>query len=98
MVQVVKKEWHQVTSEFKLDFDQALLSQIYPEKPEEELIQFLQDLESGEILVEDVIADASYNDVPLDWDHAYDDWWTDRKGGYDITYEIDSDTNFRGQE
>jgi hypothetical protein len=94
MVQVVKKEWHQVTSEFKLDFDQDLLSEIYPDKSEEEIEQFLKDLESGDILIEDVILDASDNDVALEWDHHYDDWWTDRKGGYDITYDIDSDTNF----
>ena len=25
--------------------------------------------------------------VDIDWDHEYDDWWTDRKGGYDITYD-----------
>jgi hypothetical protein len=72
-----------------------LLSEIYPEKPEEELIKFLEDLESGDILIDDVIADAMDNDVELEWDHHYDDWWTSRKGGYEITYEIDSETNFR---
>lgn len=88
MVTIVKHEWHQVDSQFELDFDLDLLSEIYPEKSEEELEKFLIDLENGEIDIEDVVADAEESNVHLEWDRVYDDWWTDRKGGYDITYEL----------
>jgi hypothetical protein len=88
MVQIVKKEWHQVTSSYKLDIDEALLSEIYPDMSEKELAKFLEDIESGDAVVDDVISDASDNDVELEWDHDYDDWWTDRKGGYEVTYEL----------
>ena len=34
-------------------------------------------------------------DVDIDWDHQYDDWWTSRKGGYEVTYEYgDEDTPY----
>lgn len=94
MVTVVKHEWHQVDSQLELEFDIDLLSEIYPDKSEEELEQFLTDIESGDILIDDVIHDAIDNDVELEWDHTYDDWWTSRKGGYEVTYEISSPTNF----
>ena len=41
MVQVLKKEWHQVTSISTLDVDQDLLGEIYPDDTEEELVQIL---------------------------------------------------------
>lgn len=94
MVQVVKKEWHQVTSEFYLDFDTELLEEIYPDKSEEELETLLKEIESGDVLVDDVISDAMDNSVDLEWNHERDDWWTDRKGGYDVTFEVITETDF----
>lgn len=88
MVQLVKKEWHQVCSEYSLDFDSELLGEIYPDKSEEELEQFLIDLENGIVEIEILIEDAINNDVELEWEHMDDDWWTHRKGGYDVTYEL----------
>jgi len=39
-----------------------------------------------------VIEDAWTNDIDLDWDWLdEDDWWTDRKGGYDVTYEVEKE-------
>lgn len=94
MVTVVKKEWHQVTSAYELEFDAELLSEIYPDKSEEEIQELLADIEIGDVIVDDVVSDAMDNDVELEWDHTDDDWWTDRKGGYEVTYEVNSDTNF----
>lgn len=88
MVTIVKHEWHQVDSQFELDFDAALLSEIYPDSSEEEIEQLLTDLQNGDADIDDIVSDAINNDVELEWDHTYDDWWTDRKGGYDITYEV----------
>lgn len=95
MVMVVKKEWHQVSSEFRLEFDIELLSEIYPDKDEEELEALLKDIESGDVIVDDIVSDAMDNDVELEWNHEYDDWWTHRKGGYEVTYDVDSPTNFK---
>jgi hypothetical protein len=49
-------------------------------------------LQDGELEASSVIEDAYTNDVTIDWDWLdEDDWWTDRKGGYDVTYEISND-------
>jgi len=34
-----------------------------------------------------VLDDANENDVDIEWEFQYDDCWTDRKGGYEVTYE-----------
>lgn len=88
MVTIVKHEWHQVDSQSSFDFTEELLSEIYPDLDDEEIAQMLLDLESGDINIGTIVDDAMENDIDIEWHHDYDDWWTDRKGGYDITYEI----------
>ena len=88
MVTIVKHEWHQVDSQFELDFDIDLLSEIYPDLPEEELEKFLVDLKNGDVEIDTIVADAMDNDVELEWNPVYDDWWTSRKGGFEVTYEL----------
>ena len=50
---------------------------------------FYGDLTPEKLDIEDVMNDAWVQDVEIDWDHEYDDWWTSRKGGYEVTYKID---------
>lgn len=88
MVTIVKHEWHQVDRQYCIDLDLDLLGEIYPDKEEEELEVILQGVEDGTYDVEDILNDAYENDVEIEWDHQYDDCWTDRKGGYDVTYEL----------
>jgi hypothetical protein len=89
MVQVVKSEWHSVEKRYDYEFDEILLSEIYPDLSEDEIAQLLQNLESGDASIEKIIEDAWENDVEIDWNYMdEDDWWTDRKGGYDVTYEV----------
>jgi hypothetical protein len=89
MVQVVKSEWHQVEKRYDYELDEILLSEIYPDLSEDEIAQLLQNLESGDASIEDIIEDAWENDVDIDWNYMdEDDWWTDRKGGYEVTYEV----------
>lgn len=88
MVTVVKHEWHQVDSQFELEFDSELLSEIYPDLSEEEIDKLLDDLENGEADIDTIVTDAMDNNVDLEWDRTYDDWWTERKGGFDVTYEV----------
>jgi hypothetical protein len=90
MVSVVKSEWHQVEKRYGIEIDANLLSEIYPELDEDEIEAKLAHLESGEEDVEDVLNEAWNNDVDIEWDHLNeDDWWTDRKGGYEVTYNIE---------
>jgi len=88
MVTVVKHEWHQHDRQYAIEIDEALLSEIYPDLDEDEIKQKLADLEAGEIDYEEVLDDANENDVEIEWEFQYDDCWTDRKGGYEVTYEL----------
>lgn len=88
MVQIVKKEWHQVSREFVYELTIDDLEQIYSDAEPDELEKMLDDLKSGDLDVEDLVSDAWDADVYFDWDHVEDDWWTERKGGFDETYEL----------
>ena len=83
----MKHEWHQVDSRYIFEITEDFLSEVYPEHSEEEISKLYKDIESGEVSIEDVIDDAWENDVEIDWDHDYDDWWTSR-GGYEVTYDL----------
>jgi hypothetical protein len=99
MVTIVKHEWHQVDSQFAYEIDEDILSEIYPDLSEEEIAKMLVDLEEGNIDVDTVVNDAWDNDIEIDWEHQYDDNWTSRKGGYDVTYELgDSDSWYTAPE
>ena len=92
MVTLVKHEWHQVDSQFAIELDESLLAEIYPDLDEDELDELLVQIETGYKDIEELINDAMDNNVDLEWDRQYDDWWTERKGGFEVTYEIgDSD-------
>jgi hypothetical protein len=88
MVMVVKSEWHQVEKRFELEVDELVLQEIYPEKEEDEIDLILKGLEDGTYDIDDVMNEADENMYDLDWEYVDEDWWTERKGGYDITYEI----------
>lgn len=88
MVTLVKHEWHQVDSQsiFELTLDK--LSEIFPDKDAHELEVMLAQVAVGTVSVERILIEALDNDIEIEWERDYDDWWTDRKGGYDITYEL----------
>ena len=94
MVTVVKHEWHQHDRQYAIEIDEALLSEIYPDLDEDEIKQKLADIEAGELDYEEVLDDANENDVDIEWEFQYDDCWTDRKGGYDVTYELGDDSSW----
>ena len=90
MVSIVKSEWHQVEKRYGLEIDASLLTDIYPELDDDAIEAKLAELESGEEDVETVINDAWENSIDIDWDYLNeDDWWTDRKGGYEVTYKVE---------
>ena len=94
MVTIVKHEWHQHDRQYAIEIDEELLSEIYPDLDEDEIAQKLADIESGEVDYEEVFSDAMDNDVEIDWEFQYDDCWTDRKGGYDVTYELGDESSW----
>lgn len=90
MALVIKSEWHQVEKRYGLEIDRDLFGEIYSDIEDEAEIDlmFLQ-FENGELDIDEIIEKAWENSVDLDWDWLdEDDWWTDRKGGYDVTYEM----------
>ena len=90
MVKVVKSEWHQVEKVYGLELDIELLQEIYPDLTEDELNEKLAGIEDGSVDLDEVIEDAYENDIDIDWDYLdQDDWWTDRKGGYEVTYKVE---------
>lgn len=90
MVQIVKSEWHQVEKRYGIEIDRDVFGQIYSDIEDEAEIDLMYlQFESGEISVDEVIEKAWEDSVDLDWDWLdEDDWWTDRKGGYEVTYEV----------
>ena len=91
-MRVIKSEWHQVEKRYAIDIDENLINEIYQDATVEEVEEIVRQLQEGELEASSVIEDAYTNDVTIDWDWLdEDDWWTDRKGGYDVTYEISND-------
>ena len=90
MVQIIKSEWHQVEKRYGVEIDRELFGQIYSDIEDEGEIDlmFLQ-FENGELDLEEVFQKAWNDSVDIDWEWLdEDDWWTDRKGGYEVTFEV----------
>jgi len=94
MVTIVKHEWHQHDRQYAIELDEDLLSGIYPDLDEDEIAEKLKQIENGDIDFEEVINDAYENDFDIDWEFQYDDCWTDRKGGYEVTYELGDESSW----
>jgi hypothetical protein len=87
MVFIVKSEWHQLERRFGIEFDEEIISQIYPDLDDTGVAEMIAGIASGDVDIDEVINDAY--DVDLDWDWLdEDDLWTDRKGGYEVTYQV----------
>ena len=97
MVTIVKHEWHQHDRQYAIELDEALLSEIYPDKEEDEIKVILDGIADGTYDYEDVLNDAYENDVEIEWEFQYDDCWTDRKGGYDVTYELGDEDSWHSE-
>jgi len=94
MVTIVKHEWHSHDRQYAIELDENLLSEIYPDMDEDEISNMLQQIEDGEIDVSEVLDAAYDNDVEIEWDFQYDDCYSDRKGGYDVTYELGDENSW----
>jgi hypothetical protein len=79
-------EWHQVQRKYALEIDVQYIFDLHEESKTLEECQVIFDqLESGEMSVEDLEEVGQFG---MDWEYQDDDdWWTMRKGGYDVTYD-----------
>ena len=83
-------EHHQVNYHYKFQINANLISQIYSVEFIE-AVDILERLRSGEISVDQLVADAKEASVDIDWEPYGEDNWTSRKGGYDVTYKIEAE-------
>jgi hypothetical protein len=88
-MKIIKTEWHQVAKLYALEIDIDDIAEVYPDNTDEENQAVLARIASGD-LDWDEFEEASYEEgVHYDWEWLdEDDWWSDRKGGYEITYEV----------
>jgi len=88
MAVIIKSEWHQVEKRYRLDIMLEDVMATY-DVDEGEAQEIYEQIVSGDYDIEQFIEDAEANNIYLDFDWMdEDDWWTDRKGGYDVTYEV----------
>lgn len=98
MVTLVKHEWHQVDAQFAFELDEDKLSEIYPDLDENEITNLMKQIENDEIDIDTLINEALENDVEIEWERQYDDWWTDRKGGYEVTFELGDESSWHAPD
>ena len=90
-MRIVKSECHSVERRYGAEIDEDTLNDIYPDATVEEIEQKMADLASGDLSIETIMNDAYEEGIDIDWEWLdEDDWWTDRKGGYDVTYEVEN--------
>lgn len=90
-MKVIKSEWHSVERRYGAEIDEDTLNDIYPDATVEEIEMKMLDLISGDLSIETIMNDAYEEGIDIDWEWLdEDDWWTDRKGGYDVTYEVEN--------
>jgi len=88
MAVIIKSEWHQVEKRYRLDIMLEDVMATY-DVDEGEAQEIYEQIVAGDYDIEQFIEDAEANNIYLDFDWMdEDDWWTDRKGGYEVTYEV----------
>ena len=86
VIHATMSEWHQVQRKYALEIDVQYIFDLHEgEKTLEECQVIFNKLAEGEMLVEDLEEVGNFG---MDWDYQDDDdWWTMRKGGFDVTYD-----------
>jgi predicted Zn-ribbon and HTH transcriptional regulator len=88
MAVIIKSEWHSVEKRYSLEITVDDVMAVY-DVDEGEAQEIYNQIVSGDLDIDQFIEDAQSNDIWFDFDWLdEDDWWTDRKGGYDVTYEV----------
>ena len=87
-VKIYKSEWHQIEKRYVAEIDEDLVNELYPDNTKKKNKEILKGFKDGTTDIDEFMGDA-FGEIDIDWEHEYDDLWTDRKGGYDITYEVE---------
>ena len=87
-VTIHKSEWHSMEKRYVCQITQDIVDEVYPDNSKKENREILKGMKDGTTDIDQFMDDA-FGTADMDWDHEYDDLWTDRKGGYDITYEVE---------
>jgi hypothetical protein len=87
-VKIYKSEWHQIEKRYVAEIDEDLVNELYPDNTKKKNKEILKGFKDGTTDIDEFMSDA-FGEIDIDWDHEYDDLWTDRKGGYEITYEVE---------
>lgn len=91
-MRIIKHEWHQVDSRSAMEINRVDLDEIWPDLNTGAKDTIWQQILDNDYDFQELIEDAQSAGIwHLDWDHLDDDWWTHRKGGYDVTFEIEPD-------
>lgn len=89
-MRIVKSEWHQVEKRYELNITLDDIAEVYPDNTDEENQAVYDALLSGDLDWDDFENEAMDQGVYFDFEWLdEDDWWTDRKGGYEVTYAIE---------
>jgi|TARA_B100000902_G_scaffold388814_1_gene435042 hypothetical protein len=92
---VKKTEWHSVSSEFKYNIDdEAIIKEFGSVQRFKEIIshqeqEFKSPLEATGEKPSDEEHDKFWEFLSENDYDREDDWWTDRKGGYEVTVKYD---------
>ena len=93
-MRVVRTEHHQVNSEFTYDIPEEDIAEAFGSVTRfQEILSHSGDgwePPKGDEPTDEEL-EIFYEFIEgYDYDR-YDDWWTDRKGGYDVTYKVEGD-------
>lgn len=88
MILAKKVEHHSIDVHYTTEIDEFLLSSIYPDKSDDEISELLESIRTGGTTIDEIVEAALDANVDIEWDYDYEDMWTDRKGGYDVSFDI----------
>lgn len=99
----IKKEHHQVISSFSYDIpDDEVIDMFGSIERFKEIISHLNNDDWSTPIGEPPSEKEQDNFLDFiaefDYDDRNDDWWTDREGGYDLSYEIDENDSYDSDE
>ena len=102
-MRIVKKEHHQVTSIFTYDIpEEDIINTFDSLERFNEIVSHMNESDWADPPVGDPPTDEEYDlflEFLEDYNYdRYDDWWTDRKGGYDVTFELNNDDTEEGDD
>lgn len=102
-MRIVKKEHHQVTSIFTYDIpEEDIVTTFDSVERFNEIVSHMNEGDWADPPVGEPPTDEEYDlflEFLEDYNYdRYDDWWTDRKGGYDVTFELNNDDTEEGED